>query len=237
MKKGSLKGLLKRVQKDLDWPVLEQAHQMPMVRIVSYPRNKSHIILKPEPGLNQSSDLDVLHELGHATLCEKVHPVFSANSRFAPQENKRQFLMVIPALNAATDWFVGDWQMEVCPALLRDQIQESLPVVEEILGQQTVPPLEIILDDSLVIAQAVHYLKEPIECEGVLKSAVDAFLSVSPEHPSAEGCTSLVNRLMATYTDQRARLVNDGDYFVWGVYQPAAHEHAGLLANNRGGNS
>jgi hypothetical protein len=52
----------------------------------------------------------------------------------------------------------------------------------------------------------------------VLKTVVDAFLSVSPENPDAENCVALVNRLMATYTNYRARLVLDDGYHVWDVY-------------------
>jgi len=73
-----------------------------------------------------------------------------------------------------------------------------------------------------VIAQGIHYMKEPIECDGVLQTAVAAFLSTPPEHPSAEGCLLLVNRLMATYTDHRARLLPDNGLFSWEVYLPAA---------------
>lgn len=221
MKTKLLKSVIKKVRADLDWPILEQPNEMPVIRIVSYPRTKSHVILQPDKLHNRSSDLDYLHELGHATFCEKIHPVFSATSQFAPQENKREYLAVIPALNTACDWFIGHWQLEVAPQASRKQLQESLPVAEEILGEPRIPPVEIVLDASLLIAQAIHYLEEPIDCGGVLKVAVDAFLSVPPEKPTAENCVLLVNLLMATYTEQRARLVHDGEFHVWEVYRPA----------------
>lgn len=220
MNSKNLRSLAKKVRSQLDWPVLEQSHESPVIRIVSYPNTKSHVILKPDKLHDRTNDLDYLHELGHAFFCEKVHPVFSASSQFAPQGNKRQFLIVIPALSAACDWFIGHWQIELSPKEARKHLTESLPVAEDILGEPTLPPLEIVLDASLLIAQAIRYLDEPIDCGGVLKSAVDAFLSVPPEKPTVENCVLLVNRLMATYTDQHARLVNDGAFFVWEVYQP-----------------
>jgi hypothetical protein len=221
MKKDSLKTALEKVCKELEWPIIEQFHQMPMVRIVSNPRTKTHIILKPDESLKQSSDLSFLHELGHAMLCEKIDPVFSASTSFAPHENKRRFLVVIPALNAACDWFIGHWQLGISPQLTKEQLRENLSIAEEILEESKLPPIDIILDAGMVIAQAIHYLNEPIDCDGVLKKVVDAFLSVSPEHPSADNCVLLVNLLMATYTDQRASLMDDGDFFVWDI-QPAA---------------
>jgi hypothetical protein len=222
MKIKSLKSLVKKVRSNLDWPVLEESSELPAIRIVSYPRTKSHVILTPPPQQHRSSDLDYLHELGHATLCEQVHPVFSASSQFAAPDNKRQFLAVIPALNAACDWFVNHWQWELAPLELQKQIGEGLPVAEEVLGAAALPPLEIILDASLLIAQGIHYLDEPIECSGVLKVAVDAFLSFRPEKPSSENCVLLVNRLMATYTDHRVRLLLDDGFYTWEVYQPAS---------------
>jgi len=222
MKKPSLQSSINKVRSELSWPFLEQPNEVPVIRIISDPHSRTHLFMIPDKLKRQSSDLDYLHELGHATLCEKVHPVFAANAQFAAQENKRQFLVILPALNAACDWFIYHWQMQIAPQAARDQLLENMPIAEEILGESTLPPLEIILEASLLIAQGIQYLQEPIECGGVLKIAVDAFLSVPPEKPSAENCVLLVNRLMATYTDQRARLVNDGAYHVWDVYQPAA---------------
>ena len=221
-KTKSLKSLIKEVRGGLDWPVLEQQHELPALRIVSYPRTKSHVILVPDKLQKRSTDLDYLHELGHATLCERAHPVFSASSHFAAQDSQRLFLMVIPALNVACDWFICHWQMELAREVTRKQIKKGLQLAEEVLGMPKLPPLEIILDAAGVIAQGIHYLKEPIECDGVLQTAVDAFLDLPPEHPSQENCVTLVNRLMATYTDHRARLLQEGELYTWEVYQPAA---------------
>lgn len=232
METRSLHSLLKQVRNELEWPVLEQPHGMPVVRIVSYPRDRSHVILTPEQASKQYNAPEYLHELGHAILCERSHPVFSASASFAPRGNKRLFMVLHPALNVACDWFVGEWQMGVAPELTRRQIEESLPVAEEILAQATLPPLEIILDAAMVIAQAIHYLEEPIECEGVLQTAVQAFLSVPPGEPSAEACVGLVNRLMATYTDQRARLVCEEGVYAWEVVEaPEAEQDYAPMPN------
>jgi hypothetical protein len=222
MKAETVKSLIKRVRGGLEWPVLEQPHELPAVRIVSYPRTKSHVILVPDKSHQGSTELDYLHELGHATMCEQVHPVFSASSHFASPDSQRHYLMVVPALNAASDWFICQWQMELAPEVSRRQMKKGLKVAEQVLGLEQLPPLGIILDSASVIAQNIHYLEEPIECDGVLQTAVDAFLGIPPDKPCAENCELLVNRLMATYTDRRARLLlNDGIY-CWEILQPAA---------------
>ena len=223
MKPKSLKNLIKEVRGNLEWPVLEQPHDLPVLRIVSYPRTKSHVVLVPGKGIEKrSTDLDYLHELGHATLCEKAHPVFSASSHFASQESERHFLVLVPALNVALDWFIAHWQMELSPEITRKQMQKGLELSEEVLAMEQLPPLEIILDAAGVIAQSIHFLGEPIECDGVLQTAVDAFLALPPDQPSAENCVLLVNLLMATYTDYRARLLHEGELFTWEIYRPDA---------------
>jgi len=219
-KTESLKGLIKRVRGDLAWPVIEQPHELSAIRVVSYPRTESHVVLFPDKQHQKSTDLDYLHELGHATLCERVHPVFSASSHFASRESVHHFLMLVPALNAALDWYICSWQMGLSPQLTRKQIRQGLKTAEEVLGLAELPPLEIILDAAGVIAQNIHFLEEPIECDGVLQTAVDAFLAMPPEQPSAESCVLLVNRLMATYTHYRTRLLQEGKLFTWEVYDP-----------------
>jgi len=221
MKRQSTKSLLKKVLSDLDWPILESATEMPMVRIVSDQKHRSHFMYVPKQDLDKSSDLDYLHELGHATLCERVHPVFASNSQFPLLANKKQFMQMLPAVGSASDWFVCHWQRGLLPKQMDAVIRESLPTVEEILAQNELPPVEIILDAAFLIAQAVHYLDEPLECGGVLNDLVGAFLSVPPEAPSADGLQLLVNKIMASYSQERAQLTPEAGHLVWDLVEPA----------------
>lgn len=230
MTRKSTQNVLKKVFDNLDWPILESGTDMPMIRILSDHKNKSHFKYVPAKEQNKSSDLDHLHELGHATFCEKIHPVFATNSQFPAMANKKQFLPMLPALSTASDWFVCHWQQELLPEEMCGVIRESMPLVEEILGKEELPPIEIILDASLLIAQAKRYLDEPIDCGGPLKDLVDAFLSVPPEAPSAENLTLLINKLMATYSEERVRLVPEADALVWNIEKLEAATPAGVVS-------
>jgi len=222
MKKKSAQSVLKKVFNDLEWPILESPTDMHMIRILSDQKHKSHFKYVPAKENDKTSDLDHLHELGHATFCEKVHPIFATNSQFPALSSKKKYLQMLPALSTASDWFVCHWQQELMPAEMQAVVRDSLPVVEEILGKEELPPIEIILDASLLIAQAKRYLNEPIECGGPLKQLVDAFLSVPPESPSAENLELLVNKLMAAYSEQRALLVAEEGNLVWQIAEEAA---------------
>ncbi len=221
MRAPSMKRKIKQARKELGWPSLEKPHDLPIVRIASNSRTMAHVIYVPDGKDNRSTDMDYLHELGHAILCERVHPIFSVNVQCAPLQKKKLFLPVLPAVNAACDWFVGDWLVRIAEKQSLGQIRATLGLAEEVLASPELPPLEIILDAAMIIAQAIHYLDEPIDCGGVLKVVVDAFLSVPPDQPTIENAVCLVNRLLATYTDQRARLVPGGELDAWELYHEA----------------
>jgi hypothetical protein len=222
MKSPTPKALIKLALKELTWPYLERLHDGPIIRIVSNPANESHIIMMPDKLNNRSSNLDYLHEIGHAIFCERVHPIFAANILYPPLMNRRQFVQVVPALNVACDWFIGHWQYEKAPERAQKMMKSSLKVVEKILKNKELPPLEIILHISLLIAQAIHYLDEPIDCGGPLKLAVDSFLAIPPDKPSLDNCVQLVNKLLETYTDQRVRFREAGDNSSWEMFPAAA---------------
>ena len=215
MNTKSLKDKIKKVRSELSWPVIEKSHDVPAVYIATSFQHRKHAIMLPPKGKNQSTDLDYLHELGRARLCEQVHPVFGTGHQFVRQTENRNFLVMRPALDAASDWFIDHWLLGVAPRATRRQFREGLAMAEEVIADPKLPSLEILLDASLVIAQSIRYLKEPIECDGPLKQAVEAFLSVSPDEPSLANCITLMNRLQATYTDQRAELAPDGAGYVW----------------------
>jgi hypothetical protein len=218
----SLKGKIRKVRNGLEWSVVELPHEVPAIHIFTDPVKRSHVIRMPDKESNRSTDMDYLHELGHALLCEQVHPVFAATGMFVDhREKQQQYNAIVPALNAATDWFVGHWLMELAPKQARELLRENLTLVEGIVKHPEPPPVEIILDASQVIAQAVLYLGKRTDCSGVLQTATDAFLAIPPGEPSADACCRLVNTLMAVYTPQRARLVNDGQIDLWEAYLPA----------------
>jgi hypothetical protein len=236
MSSRNLQKLVKTVRDNLGWAVTEKTHEMPDIRVVSYPYEKSHLILLPAESEGDLDLLQYLHELGRATFAETIHPVFAGVYFFSNHNHKKLLLPAVPALSAATDWFVGHWLLDLCPAPAKKALKEHAELAEEILGEDDPPPADLFLQISKVIAQAIHYLGSPVDCGGLLKEAVAAFHSVPPDQPSADACKTLVNRLMPTYTHHRVRVVDDGDYGIWEVSvldrSPESDiSYAGLQAN------
>lgn len=219
--------IISSARNELQWPVLERTHDLPVVRVVSNPRERSHVIYLPSDENPLSGDLDYLHEVGHALFCERYHPLFAANAHFSQSTHKRDFEMIAPALSASVDWFLSSWMVAMAPRRIKDQWRENLRIAEEILQKPAIPPFEVFLDTALVIAQVIHFCREEIECAGVLNDAVDAFLATPPDSPTVEGVVFLVNSLLSFATEKRARLVNDGEYDIWQLYVPESGEGRG----------
>lgn len=215
MKTKKLKNLIKKVQNALDWPIIEQPEDVPVVRILSDPHFRTHIIHMP---INQNAHVDdynYLHELGHASLCERVHPVFAANSYFAASTSQEHFVLLAPALQTACDWYISYWFQDICPEKFKECMTEKLETVKKILVLPRLPTVDVLLDAAQTVALGIKYFDAPIDCGDKLKQAVDSFLAVRPDKPTRDDFEQMVNNLMAIYTPVRARIAQDNEYDIW----------------------
>jgi hypothetical protein len=222
MKNKKLKEISKKVRAQLQWATLDKPEPVEFIRVFSNPRTRAHTLIVPDDPKVDRDHLAHLSALGHAVFCEQVHPLFAANSYFAGSTDKPRFVALAPALNAGTEWFIGHWLMETCPEPAKEHLREVLDSAEKALGAPQPPPVDVFLDAARIVAQAIKYLGEPIDCGGVLKKAVDTYLAIPPDKPSKNACIELINRLMATYTTMHARLVVEDGVEVWEVYEPEA---------------
>ncbi|HEY5974227.1 MAG TPA: hypothetical protein VIU41_05745 [Geobacteraceae bacterium] len=218
----NLRHIAAEVRDSLTWPITEKTHEINEVRLVSYPYKMTHTLVVPEGGVSDETLLPYLRELGRAVLCETVHPVF-AGVHFLSNHAQKRFLMpVVPALTAACDLFASQWLLDRCQTEARQALEEQLAQVEEAMKDEEPPTTEFFLYMAMVVALAINTLGEPIDCGGPLDAAVDAFLAVLPDQPSAEACLDLVNRLLALYSDQQVRVIDDGAFGLWELYVPDA---------------
>lgn len=215
MKPRKLRNLIRKTQKALTWSTLERQEDIPAVRIVSDPHNRAHTICLPLCAKSAVNELSYLHELGHATLCEQAHPIFAANSYFHPSTEQEHFVMLAPALQTASDWYVSYWLNDICPDLFQTFLKEKLELVEKICGSSQQPTVDVFLDLAQTVALGIRYLDAPIDCGDKLKEAVDSFLCTETKKPTKETFTALVNTLMSIYSPIRAQLNNDDGYDVW----------------------
>ena len=208
MKTKKLKNLVKKAKGELVWTVREVAQESEQLRIFSDPMDKTHTIYLPSSSENGPvHELLYLHELGHALLCERVHPFFASGFPIVGLE-KEQLPAVGPLLSAASDWFVGHWLMEFCPELALAELQDEYEATAEMMAKGETPGLDKFFVAVLITAQSIKYLKATVQCSGFLDSAVQAFLAVSPDIPSASKLVDLINRLLSLGAPYRCRQVN-----------------------------
>ncbi len=209
MKTKKLKNLVKKAKNELSWPTREEVKKLEAVHIFSDPMARTHTIYHPEnlPDEGPIQELLYLHELGHAILCERVHPFFSSGF---PVDGLDKKLMpaVTPLLNVASDWFVGHWMMEFCQDVAMEELKKEYEATAEMMNKGETPSFDKFFVAVLIIAQSIKYLKAPVECSGLLDSAVQAFLEVPPEKPSLRKFEDLINALLSLGTNLHCRHVN-----------------------------
>ena len=208
MKTKKLKNLVKKAREELTWEVREQAQESGPLRIFSDSVARTHTIFLPtdRPAEGPVPEIDYLHELGHALLCERVHPFFSSGF---PISGLQEELLpaVTPVLGAASDWFVGHWMTEFCRDVALAELQKEYEATAELMAKGETPSVDRFFVAVLIIAQSMKYLKAQVECSGFLDTAVKAFLAVPPEKPTARKMEELVNALLALGAPYRCRIV------------------------------
>jgi hypothetical protein len=219
LKPKKLKNLINRTRSALRWRVIEQVHNKNSIEITTDREKQTHTIFTPANPSPQNPlrDIEYLHELAHATLCETIHPVFSTHY-FAIGTRDDDIRALTPIIRAASDWFADEWLMETCPELERAEIEEHYDLIIASLQRATGPvSAELLYGSSLMIAQGIKYLGKPNNTGGQLNEVVAAFLSVRPDKPTVAKFENLINRLAAPYCPLRVRQIHDGQIDVWEV--------------------
>jgi hypothetical protein len=209
MKTKKLKNLVKKARGELSWPSLEKTQETGPLRIFSDPMARNHTIYLPagSQAAGPAPELLFLHELGHALLSERVHPFFSSGFPITGLD-KELLPAVSPVLNAASDWFVGQWLMEFCPDVALEELRQEYEATAALMDRGETPGVDKFFAAVLIIAQSIRYLKVSVACEGFLDAAVKAFLAVAPERPSLDKLEALINALLALGAPYRCRRVN-----------------------------
>jgi len=212
MKTKKLKNLVKKAKGELTWPVEEVLRESDSLRIFSNPTERKHSIYLSATHLEGGPvhDLRYLHELGHALLCERAHPFFASSFPIIGLE-KELFPAIGPVLSAASDWFIGHWLIEFCPELAIAELQSEYEATAEMMASGETPSLDKFFIAVLITAQSIKYLKSKVACSGFLDSAVQAFLAVEPDNPSAGKLVDLINRLLTLGAPYRCRQINRHD--------------------------
>jgi len=220
MKTKKLKNLVKKAKGELSWTVLEKEQKSGPLRIFTDPVGRTHTIFLPSAPPDEGPDQELLylHELGHALLCERVHPFFSSGFPLAGLDNG-QVPAVSPVLNAAGDWFVGQWMMEFCPDAAIDELKKEYAATAGMMAKGETPGVDKFFVAVLIIAQSIKYLKAPVECSGFLDAAVKAFLAVPPEKPSLRKIENLINSLLLMGSPFQCRHGNSEGQYVLEFYR------------------
>ena len=199
-----LEDAIASVRNSLTWSVEEMPSDAAVAEGWSNPDTRTHVFVSPREPAHR---LDVLTELAHAALCEKMPRLFSSAKVWGVSLHghavARKHL-----LRAARDWFVAAVVRELCPNDFDAALTEALtPALNRMHDPR---PFELDryalsqderqrLADARLLAAAQHWLgRRPDDAvEPVVAALTAAYLAAPPEAPTMPDFLAVANGLCA----------------------------------------
>ena len=197
------------VRDSLTWSVEEMPSDAEIADGWSNPDTRTHVFVSPRQPAHR---LDVLTELAHAALCEKMPRLFSTTKVWGVSLHghavARKHL-----LRAARNWFVDAVVRDLCPKDFDDALAAALvPILERasspspfLLDRYTVSQDERQrLADARRLAAATHWLgREMAALDPVTAALAAAYAATPPETPTMPGFLAVANGLCAALGRRR----------------------------------
>ncbi len=159
MKKDKRK-VLKLIQEKkaaLTWEVVtEEMPGLDTLYILSLPEQRRHIIRIPSVS-GQWRDIELLHELAHATLAERN--VLLATAYFEQGTPQSHLDILTPVFRCASDWLADDLLWKWYPTGAGREIEEHAQMLMRLSASAyAFQDLEMLCGGTLIFAEAVCYL-------------------------------------------------------------------------------
>lgn len=199
-----LEDAIASVRASLAWSVEEMPSDAAIAEGWSNPDTRTHVFVSPRQPAHR---LDVLRELAHAALCEKMPRLFSCTKVWGVSLHghavARKHL-----LRAARNWFVDAVVRDLCPQAFDAALAEALPDALGRVGDSR--PFELDrytlgqderqrLADARLLAAARRWLgRAPDRIPDPVTAALaEAYAATPPETPTMPGFLAVANGLCA----------------------------------------
>jgi hypothetical protein len=177
----TIREFIRQTKANLQWPV-KVLRGGQGLEVFSDPIDQSHTLYFPPNG--SVTHIEVLRNLGHATLAEQVHPVFGGAIIEECQEHQETLASVFRVTSL---WFAQGWLIGVIPQEARHDLALRLSKPDDQTERFHL---------SLLVAEGIHCLGRDLRRGD--RGLVEAFLLAPPERPSLEGYMRLANLLLAS---------------------------------------
>jgi len=192
----TIRELIQMTRANLKWPVRVLRGGQGL-EVYSDPEHQVHTLYYPECG--SPTVIEVLRNLGHATLAETCSPVFGGALIEDCQEHQGTLASVFRVTSL---WFTQRWLIGVAP------VEAKLDLAMR-LSKSDYQTDRFYL--ALLVAEGIHCLGRDLRRGD--RGQVDAYLSVPPEEPTLEAYTRLANLLLAP-SGLHAALTEEGSWAI-----------------------
>ncbi|HDQ92598.1 MAG TPA: hypothetical protein ENN89_00580 [Synergistetes bacterium] len=198
---------IEKILASLEWELeeIETGEEIP--GISSDPVNKRHSLsLSPD---TSKGGMDYLVFLCHASLAEKIHPLFSSllvESGDILPENV--FLETVwPALCLSRAWFADAMAYDLCPEEGLTRTGARIKRIEELFPEGRLDgPVADLAEMALVFAEGSVLCGLNLEFGGKMGEMVAAFSEADPREPTLEALEALNNRLLSVWSPFRVEI-------------------------------
>jgi len=194
-----------RILGSLKWEVQNRTGDESEIQIISVAKHRRHVVSIPQRG-DPVREIEYLHELAHAWLAERIHPLLST-AVIVPRPPADVLQSLMAPKRCAADWFADAVLWEWAPKASAREIREHLGYIlamtpEELNG-------EMLYQGGLICAQALYWKIRPFNVPGPLQPVVDTLLKFPPDRPNLPKMQALLNALAALTTAWRVRAIPD----------------------------
>ena len=186
---------IRELVSELQWPIEVRTSEEPVPTITCNPFRKVHIVHMPE----RFGPLDALHEVIHAWLCERVHPIFGTVviDGQTDESTLTLFMQHESLYTCAQDWFVDHWLIHWFPEEYSKTLKAYLRVLKLLLARD---PGALRTDFNMacpagLLFAEVHRAGIEAEVPDQVWDMYDSFRRIDPSRPSAAAMLELLNSL------------------------------------------
>ncbi|EMG37415.1 hypothetical protein PCS_01928 [Desulfocurvibacter africanus PCS] len=210
----NLEEIIRITRSKIAWPLRETLGDGGFA-VRSDPGRREHVIYWPRYGGDGAPHyLKYLHELVHARLAEKAHPLFSGPA-FAPGSHIVLVDAALPVFQAASDWFVEHEMVRLCPERKKPELAAQFgALLHGLRDGGSLDPAEAACA-ALLAAKAVAFLGREACLSGLLAELIQAYLRTPAHKPCLFTLRALTNRLLDPLFKARADIALAGGREVW----------------------
>jgi len=203
------------------WSYDQKKSSTDFYEVFSDPLNKRHTFCTALESSQEKYHL--LKCLAHASLAEKVDPLFSSVMVQGPEYIPESVFekQIWPVFCTSRTWFADGAIATQCSSFADEDARKKIGFIDNIFPEGKIgADLSGVLEVALALAESSKFSGIERKTSGKTAEMVASFLKVDPFDPDLENLNKLNNSLLRNISDFSCRLVFSDEFgsYIWEVF-------------------